>query len=377
MGLMRYLPALAGVAVGGEETAAYVRRQVAQTVRELWRERFGRIVDEGVHEAGLEAGIRIDQVPVDPVEAGLYFSRPVLPSAQEAAGREANVLAAGGARALGRRHVMGSLPPFDPSPTPAAALLPFPWKHDADRLLADGATRLLLEAGAGLPGEDAAFRQFRAGCAYVQRCQVLLQQGEPVADVLVWAAAPPAALAAYSCDFVNGPVLATAAVRDGRIRFDSGRAYGVLAVTGEVLAEPDAERRVAQLAGRGVEVWVVDGGEAAAARLREGGRKVSIGAEGVLPDFAWRSDGEGLNLRFLHRRVDGHEVYFVVNDGVEAGTAVCTFRDAGQGAPARWEPLDGGIGVVERGLVRREGDGRVSVPLFLAPHDACFVVFER
>jgi hypothetical protein len=66
----------------------------------------------------------------------------------------------------------------------------------------------------------------------------------------------------------------------------------------------------------------------------------------------------------------------VVNDSAETGTAACAFRDAGKGVPSRWEPGDGEIGVVE-GDVRRGEDGRVAATLFFAPHDACFIVFER
>jgi hypothetical protein len=83
-----------------------------------------------------------------------------------------------------------------------------------------------------------------------------------------------------------------------------------------------------------------------------------------------------MNLRFLHRRTPSHEIYFVVNDGVEAGVATCTFRDAGQGVPTRWEPLEGTTSLVDQ-PTRDEQSGRVTAPLFMAPHDACFIVFER
>jgi hypothetical protein len=398
IGLARHLPALAGVAVGGETTAVYVRRQVAQTVRGVWRERFGKTVNELVHEAGLAAGIRIDEMPVEPVEAALYFRRPMLVAALRGDAtngaaqtecrmggapmprRDANVLASGGARAMGRRQVMGLLAPLSAAPTPAAALLPFPWKHEADRLLIDGATRLVLEAGDGLPGQDEAFRQMRDACAYVHRCQVMLQQGEPVADLLVWAERPPPALAGYSCDYVNGVMLEAASVRDGKIRFESGREYGALAVGAEVQADPDAARMLRQMAARGVRVVQADP-DATWTLWQIGERGVREGQAGEtpafpVPDFEWRSDTEGMNLRFLHRRTPAHEIYFVVNDSAETGTVACTFRDTGKGVPSRWEPASGEIGVIERDI-RRGAGGRVTAALFLAPYDACFVVFER
>ncbi len=386
LGLIRQLPALAGAAVGGEATAAYVRRQVAQTVCEAWRERFGKNVNELVHEAGLEAGIRIDEVPVAPEEVAAYFRRPTLPQARNAVQREANVRAAGGARVMGRRYVIGSLDVASVLPSPDAALMSFPWKPEINRLLAEGATRILLESGGRVPGEDVAFRQLREGCRYAQRCQILLQQGEAVADTLVWSTKLPALLRSYGCDFANGVMLETAAVSDQRIRFDSERTYGTLAVTSEVLRDKPAERLVCQMAARGIRVWLVTSGEADeeavfARVLEKAGALAGVvrdeGAAGLpTPDFQWRSDVAGLELRFVHRRSVGHEVYFVVNDSAASGPVNCVFRDTGSGVPTRWNPADGEAGLVVQDAARA-ADGRVTTSLFLAPHDACFVVFDR
>lgn len=384
--LERHLPALAGVAVGGDATALYVRQQVALAVREAWRDRFGRNVNELVHEAGLEAGIRIDEVPIAPEEVSLYFRRPTLPQARHEAQREANVRAAGGARTMGRRYVIGLLDVTSVVPPPDARLLPFPWRHEVDRLLSEGATRLLFDAGGSIPGEDVVFRQMRDGCQYAHRCQVMLQQGAAVADFLVWAQRLPPVLRPYACDFADGAMLDAADVRDGQIRFDSERFYGVLAVTSAALRDKRAERMVCQMASRGVRVWLVATGEtdeeATFARvLDKAGANVGVlRAEGTAgmppPDFLWRSDVAGLRLEFLHRRSAEHEVYFVVNTSSAAGPVTCTFRDTGKGVPTRWNPVNGETGLVVQD-VQRTPDGRVSAALFLAPHDACFVVFDH
>ena len=383
--LMRYLPTLAGVPVGGEPTAAYVRKQVAQSIQDAWRERMARNVNELVHEAGLEAGIGIGDVPVGPEEVPLYFRRPTLTPARDEARFAANIRAAGAARALGRRFVIGRVPLGSVGATPAVALLPFPWKHEADRLLSAGATRLLVELDGGIPGEDAAFRVLQAGWTYARRCQLLLQHGEPVADFLVWTERVLPLLEGYACDYASQPVLDGAVVKNGQIRFDSERAYAALAVSGGVLGDKSAEQAVIRLAARGVHVWLVaaggEGEEAVLARVLEragaGCRVLRAGEKGVpVPDFQWRSETAGLRLRFLHRRTPGREIYFVVNDSAEAGAVTCVFRDAGAGVPARWDPVSGEAGLaVEE--VKREMDGRVSVPLFMAPHDSCFIVFDR
>lgn len=384
LGLFRYLPVLAGVPVGGEATARYVRQQVALTIRETWRERFARNASELVHEAGLEAGIGISAVPVGPEEVPLYFRRPTLSPARNEAQHAANVRATGAARALGRRYVVGKVSPDAVSATPAQALLPFPWKHEADRLLSEGATRLLLELPAGVPREDAGFRQFQIGCTYVRRCQLLLQHGERVVDFLVWTdhLLPP--LEGYACDYANQTLLEAATVKDGCIRFESERVYASLAVSAEVLGEKSAAQAVRQLSARGIRVWLVatgaEGEEAVFARLSEAGMKYTVlrtGAEGVpLPDFQWRTESAGLKLRFLHGRGPAHEIYFVVNDSAEAGPVTCLFRETGSGKPTRWDPVSGEVGLVVQDAAK-VADGRVSVPLFMAPHDACFIVFDR
>ena len=386
LGLIRYLPALAGLAVGGDATAAYVRQQVVQTVRETWSERVGKNVDELVHEAGLEAGIRIDEVPVEPEEVALYFRRPMISPSRNEAQRNANIRAAGGARAMGRRYVIGRLNLKTIPPTPDAMLMPFPWKHEVDRLLGEGATRILLEADDPVPGEDVAFRQMREGCLYAHRCQVMLQQGEAASDLLVWAQKPPQALREYACDYANRTMLEAAAFKDGFIRFNSDRSYAALAVTAEILSDKGNERVIRQATAHGIRVWLVATGaadeEAVFAKVQErilanvGIVRIGVTVGMPDPDFQWKSEVAGLNVVFLHRRSDLHEVYYIVNDSAAAGPVDCTFRDTGNGLPTRWDPVSGETGLVLQD-VRRAADRRVAASLFMAPHDACFVVFDR
>lgn len=383
LGLSRYLPVLAGREIGGARTSEHVRQQVAGATRGAWRERFGRRVDELVHEAGLDAGMRVDEAPLDPEEVALYFKRPVLPSAADGKGREANARAAGGARVMGRRVVLGRIAACGGAEE--AGLWGIPWKGEADALFADGATRLLFDAGRGVPGEDAAFRALSEACLYAHRCQVMLRQGEAVADLLVWAESRPEVLSGYSCDYVNGAMLDTAAMRGERLRFESERSYGVLAVTSEVLAGKGAAERVKRLGLQGLRVVLIPTGAAGEEELfgrlqAEVGERVSRVAErrGLmrLPDLEWRPQVEGVSVSFLHRRSAEYEIYFVANVGDGEGPVSLVFRDVGEGVPERWDPARGETGRAMRGVQRLE-DGRVAAELFLAPRDACFVVFSR
>ena len=382
LNLMKHLPALAGVPVGGEKTAAYVRQQVAQAVCGAWRQRFAQNVDELVHEAGLEAGIDVDGVLVAPEETALYFRRPTLSVARTVMQHAGNVHAAGGARALGRRFVVGKLNCSNVVPTSAQALLPFPYKHEIDRLLSDGATRILLEETGGLPDEGERFSQLRALCRYTHRSQMLLQRGEGVADFLVWSLSLPHALEDYSCDFASQKMLETATFRQGKILFESERTYTRLAVTADALNDRTAKRLVRQIAENGVEVWFVASGipdEAAvfSKHTSDGKGKVlgALDVGGPLPDLRWETDAAGVQIRFVHRRSSDCEVYYIANVSAIGGPVTCTFRDTGAGEAERWDPVSG-----ETGLdldATRLADGRLRIPLFMVPHDACFVVFRR
>lgn len=380
LNLTRYLPAVAGVSLGDAATAEYVRHQLRQTLVSAWRTRFGRNVNEWVHEAGLDAGIRVDQVPVAPEEVALYFRRPMIAWHADAQADGRNVRASGGARAMGRPLVIGSLCPATVDRPVAAPLLSFPWKEAVDLLFAEGATRLLVEMPNGIPSDDAAFRDLRTGLLYVHRCQFVLQRAEPVADVLVWSDRILPALQAFSCDYANEAVLASAVVKDGKIRFDSERSYGALAVSTTVLRDPQSARLLKQVAARGVSVKIMPAGEADDADISarfsdfaQGPGAASLDA--CVPDFVWQSDAPDVRLSFLHRRTDRQEIYFIVNGSAAAGTVTCSFRDVGAGTLSRWDPDDGACDRVDE--ARKTADGRVQAPLFFAPYDACFAVFDR
>jgi hypothetical protein len=381
LGLTRHLPALAGVPVGGESTAAYVRQQVGRAIRDTWRERYAENVNELVHEAGLEAGIGIDEVPMDPEEIPLYFRRPLFTLAQSAVQRERNVRAAGGARVLSRRFVVGHLT-GNCFPVASQALPLRTLQGDIDRLLTDGATRILMELTGEIPEEGQRFAEMSGICRYTHRCQLLLQSGEPVADFLVWSAETPSELGPYACDFANRAVVATAVTDNGRLRFDSERTYSNVVVTAETLREKASEKLARQLLADGVTLWLLACGqtdeESVFNRFPTGATCRRWGAAGEalpVPDFEWTSEKPSMALRFVHRRLPEAELYFVANVGAAGGSADCVFRDSGRGVPERWDPVSGEINA--GGSTNRLADGRCPLSLSLPASSAVFVVFKR
>ena len=89
---------------------------------------------------------------------------------------------------------------------------------------------------------------------------------------------------------------------------------------------------------------------------------------GVPPDF--ESDGP---LRYIHRQVDGTDVYFVANREDRMVNADCVFRVCGK-APELWDPLT----CHRRRLPEFTAkDGRTTVPMRFEPAQSFFVVFGR
>jgi len=99
----------------------------------------------------------------------------------------------------------------------------------------------------------------------------------------------------------------------------------------------------------------------------EPGRTIEQALTGVKPDFA----GDA-RLMFVHRRVDDGDVYWVSNPTGQSVKMDAGFRVAGKTAEfwhaesATAEPAS-----------YRIANGRTTVPLNLAPHDAVFVVFRK
>lgn len=382
LGLIRHLPVLAGVEIGGAKNAAYVRRHVAQTIREAWRRRCAEKVDELVHEAGLEAGIAINDAPLEPEDIACCFRRVTVSPARTFEQRIRNERAAGASRALGHRFVIGRLDLGGVAPTTAQILLPFRGKHEIDRLFCDGANRLLLDWPGDVPSDGEGFSQMQALCRYAHRCQAVLQQGDAVCDFLVWSDARPKALNGYSCDWVGRAAVDASVVKKGELVFESDRRYRDVVVTAGTAEDPSDAGRLRRLAAAGVNVWLAASGapdeDAVFARFlaTDGFRRLGTPDAGApVPDLLWTADVEGMEIRFVHRRSAADEIYYVANVSAAGGLVTCSLRDTGRGVPSRWDPVTGEE--TEAAPVTRSADGRVSMSVFFGPHESCFVVFAR
>lgn len=93
----------------------------------------------------------------------------------------------------------------------------------------------------------------------------------------------------------------------------------------------------------------------------------------LLPDFIWDADGSNATFDFVHRREGDTDIYFVRNMNDATANASLFFRVSGS-APEIWNPDTGEITPIP---IYREERGQTIVPLSFPPNGSTFVVFER
>lgn len=245
--------------------------------------------------------------------------------------------------------------------------------------------------------------------AYLNRCQSMLQQGLPVADVLYYygdhvpnfaqlkRSDPAGALPGYDYDVVTEEALLTRArAKDGRISLPDGVNYRVLALPDRAVISLPVLRKVKELVAGGVTVLGTKPVRATglhqaaqadaevgrlAAELWDSGRvaagktaRQALLAAGTPPDFKLESAGPAADhFDFIHRRADNAEIYFVANRSNIAQRVSCVFRVAGK-APELWDPVSGRHAFAAAYTQR---EGRTVLPLDFAPYGSWFVVFRE
>lgn len=247
---------------------------------------------------------------------------------------------------------------------------------------------------------------------YLARSSYLLQQGRFVADVgyfygedsnvtALFAAKPPDVPAGFNFDFINADTLLTALqVKDGSITTPGGMHYRVLALDANArhMSLP-VLRRLAELVSAGAVVAgerpidtpsLADDSQefsrlVAALWGSAGGKHVygegavfsgqaldgALLAAGLFPDFRVEAQS-GTDLRVVHRRLPGGEIYFVDNRQDQPARPTISFRVDGR-MPELWHADTG----TREAVSYRMDAGRTHVPLSLRAHESVFVVFRK
>ncbi len=280
---------------------------------------------------------------------------------------------------------------------------------------------------------------------YISRCQYLLSQGKPVADILYLTPEgapqvflPPASALEGTIEMPDkkgfsfdgcSPVqlINEATVRDGRIVFPGGASYQVLvlpdvaAMTPELLAKietlvnsgatvagnpplkspslsnfPECDNEVNNLTGT---IWGKGEIPDRMTRIDRGRGKIWWGKNlspnygagtggydslllypefgvaeellrgaGLKPDFA--SSG---NIRYTHRTMPDHDIYFISNRTDKIVKDACVFRCGTRNAEL-WDAVTGEIKPLHD---LSETAGGISIPVTLEPFQSYFIVFSQ
>jgi hypothetical protein len=265
------------------------------------------------------------------------------------------------------------------------------------------------------------WEQSKAWHTYIARCQHLLQSGLFAADVcyLDVEDAPrdapyPIKLPGYDYDVCPAEVVKNRmSVKNGRITLPDGMSYRLLVLPPTDRMTPETLRSVVALAKAGAVIAATTVpvqspslqnhprcdaevkalatelfGELAAAPatgIREsrcGAGKVLLGgnvthaltALGIQPDVTFTNAGKENSFRWIHRRTDTADFFFIANQLAEENQVACTFRVAGA-QPELWHPETGRITTLP--VYKSTADGRIEVPLKFGPTEAFFVVFRK
>jgi len=264
------------------------------------------------------------------------------------------------------------------------------------------------------------WEQSKAWLAYLARCQAVLQSGRFVADVayLGSESSPnsfpkreeldPVIPSGYDFDELPPEALLKyASVQDGRLVLETGMSYRLLVLPPGRTMRPELLRKIRDLVAAGAtvvgprptmspsladyphcddevqrlgaEMW----GECDGVGVREnqfGKGKIIWGvslsevlaALGTPPDFACHETVVGDEIRYIHRSVEGADVYFVASGVQQARRFLCTFRAKGK-MPEFWWP---DTGRTEPVAIYDERGNSTAIPLSLDPFGSLFVVFR-
>jgi hypothetical protein len=127
------------------------------------------------------------------------------------------------------------------------------------------------------------------------------------------------------------------------------------------------------------EIWGV-GSETSGTRVVGKGRVIwgkqigdVLAADGVLPDFTFRSDQPFSDIPYVHYRVGNAEVYFISNQRLRKEAVECSFRVSGM-QPELWDAVNGTI----RDLPVFGSDGKqTTIPLEFAARQSFFIIFRK
>lgn len=434
--LRNWLPALAGWVVGSHHASERFLRDWRATISDLLVDNyFGRLAELG-KERGLKLSFETAVGDISPGDILQFYSKADVPMCELWYPNDPHV---GGFETkpihptVSAAHIYGK---------PVVAAEAFtnvwirwdehPWmlKHQADRHFALGLNHLIFHTYTHNPRLDVVpgtsfgsrigtpfirgqtwWRHMPLFTDYLARCHYLLQQGQPVVDVLWYlgdavdhkprqdSAFPDG----YSFDYLNADVLINRLqVVGGRLRIPEGQEWQVIWLAEAQCRSltPATLARLKELIEAGAtviggppqsnpslsggeegdrafrrlvrEIW---GGKSPAGDRRLGKGRLVWGdsLQKLLPALGIRPDVTGVRpANWTHRRTETGDIYFLTAGRTEALRANLRFRATG--TPEFWNPLTGEVEPVP--AFHREDDF-TTIPVELDAAGSIFVVFRK
>ena len=256
------------------------------------------------------------------------------------------------------------------------------------------------------------FSQIDLFTTYLKRCNFMLQQGLNVADVAYFIGedAPkmtgvrdPELPGGYSFDYINAEVIVRdLAVKNGRLVLPHGTSYRLLVLPKLETMRPEVLQKIEQLVTEGAVILGQPPSrspsmqnypeadkqvQALAAKMwgdlslkqRSYGKgtiltdmdmQEALASVNLPPDCRFADDDPAL---YVHRTVDGNEVYFITNQTEQTIRISPQFRVSGM-KPELWDAVSGSIRSLPAFVQK---DGITTVPMQLEALESAFVVFRK
>jgi hypothetical protein len=425
--LFPFLPVMTGRVVDSAEVSERFLWDLRQTISELVAENYAGHMRELAHAAGLRFTVEAYGAPCDSIPYGGASDEPMGEFWSPSGAMETCRGMASAGHVYGKRIVGAES--FTAADQEKWREHPGSLKALGDTAFCEGINRFVFHRYALQPwAEDRRpgmmvgpwgqhyertetwWEQSAEWHRYLARCQFLLRQGLFVADICyLQPERPPQSFEAhprlgYDYDECGAEVvLKRMSVKNGLITLPDGMSYRLLVLPQTGRMTPPLLRKVRDLAQAGAtivgpppqkspslsgfpecdnevcelsrQIWGDSDASPIAERRLGSGRvfrqrepEKILADMGIAPDFT-----SGEPLRYIHRRVDDTDIYFVANHTPRSLSTTASFRVAGK-APELWWPDTGRL---ERAAVFQESNGRTSVGLTLGPSGSVFVVFRK
>ncbi len=434
-----FLPAYTGEVVGSPELTERFLWDVRETAGELIVENHARHLRELAHQHGLQLSIEpYDLNPAGDLELGAEADVPMCEFWAD--GDPFNTTySAAEATSVAHTHgkaVVGA-EAFTGGGNVPWIRYPGSMKNQADWAFAAGINRLTFHRyqhqpwtnrAPGLTMADIGTQYERtqtwwemsgAWHTYLSRCQYLLRQGLPVADILYLTPEgapnvfrpPPSALAGtaimpdrkgFNFDGIDaGTLIHRVTVRNHKLVLPDGMSYRILVLPGMETMTPELLAKIRDLAKAGA---TIIGGppqkspslanyprcdvevKRIAGEIWHGPAVPVVHTNDIFtppyPDYETVTNclpvppdfDSSAPLRCIHRHLKKAEIYFVSNPTHSPRAADCRFRVEGK-QPELWAPVTGQIRLLP--AFAFTADGRTRIPLRFGSDESYFIVFRH